>query len=55
MEDPHYTPPLSLEGWLEIQDEIANGSPDTPARRAMFELVRAREATWERQVREEKV
>jgi hypothetical protein len=49
MNDPGYTPPLSLEGWLEIEDEIANGSPMTPERRAMFELAREREATWERE------
>lgn len=41
--DPYHTPPLSLEGWREIEDEIANGSPMTPERRAMFERVWARE------------
>ncbi|HST63186.1 MAG TPA: hypothetical protein VLK84_31035 [Longimicrobium sp.] len=46
--DPYYTPPLSLEGWREIEDEIANGSPMTPERRAMFERVWARESIRKR-------
>lgn len=41
--DPYYTPPLSLEGWREIEDEIANGSPMTPERRAMFDRVQRRQ------------
>jgi hypothetical protein len=40
--DPYFTPPLSLEGWREIEDEIANGSPMTPERRAMFDRVQRR-------------
>jgi hypothetical protein len=46
--DPYYTPPLSLEGWMEIEKEIAHGSPMTPQRRAMFERVREREAVRQR-------
>lgn len=39
---------LSPEGWAEIEDEVRNGTPMTPERKAMFELVRQREALWDR-------
>lgn len=51
--DPYYTPPLSLEGWREIEEEIAHGSPMTPERRTMLERVRAREAIRRRLAVEE--
>ncbi|CAA9318862.1 MAG: hypothetical protein AVDCRST_MAG89-1548 [uncultured Gemmatimonadetes bacterium] len=38
------TPPLSLEGWLEIIEEIENPPPMTQERRATFERMRARRA-----------
>lgn len=38
------TPPLSLEGWLEIMEEIENPPPMTPERRATFDRIRARRA-----------
>ena len=38
------TPPLNLEGWLEIIDEIENPPAMTPERRATFERMRARRA-----------
>ncbi len=38
------TPPLTLEGWLEIMEEIENPPPVTPERRATFERIRARRA-----------
>lgn len=38
------TPQLSLEGWLEIIEEIENPAPMTPERRATFERMRDRRA-----------
>jgi hypothetical protein len=38
------TPPLSLEVWLEIMEEIENPPPMTSGRRATFERMRARRA-----------
>ena len=35
------TPPLSLEGWKEVMEEVENGSPNTPERQATFERARA--------------
>jgi hypothetical protein len=40
---------LSEEGSREVMDEIKNGSPLTPERRAMFERIRVREAVRKRQ------
>jgi len=42
------TPPLSLRGSREVHEEMARPPEDTPARRRMFERVRAMEALRER-------
>lgn len=35
---------LSLEGWLELMEEMSNPPADTPERRATFAAIRARRA-----------
>lgn len=48
--DPYRrTPPLSPEGSREVEEELKNGSPDTPERRAMFERMRVRAEVRKRQ------
>lgn len=43
--DPYRpTPPLSLEGSREVEEEMARPPADTPERRALFERVRVRAA-----------
>lgn len=46
----HYrrTPELSVEGTREVLDEIENGSPNTPERRATFQRARAMRPLVER-------
>jgi hypothetical protein len=48
------TPPLSFEGTREVLEEIAHGSPETPERRRMLQLMRDIEAARERRELEEK-
>jgi hypothetical protein len=45
---------LSLEGWMELMDEMSKPPADTPERRATFERVRAMRAVRERLEREER-
>lgn len=45
---------LSLEGWMELMEEMSNPPADTPERRATFERVRAMRAVRERLEREER-
>jgi hypothetical protein len=47
------TPPLSLRGSREVLEEMARPPKDTPARRKMFERVRAMEELHERLAAEE--
>jgi hypothetical protein len=35
---------LSLEGWMELMDEMSRPPADTPERRATFARIRARRA-----------
>lgn len=42
------TPPLSLKGSREVYEEMARPPEDTPARRKMFERVRAMAALRKR-------
>ena len=35
---------LSLEGWMELMDEMSKPPADTPERRATFAAIRARRA-----------
>lgn len=35
---------LSLEGWMELMEEMSNPPADTPERRATFARIRARRA-----------
>ncbi|HEX8319662.1 hypothetical protein [Longimicrobium sp.] len=45
---------LSLEGWMELMDEMSKPPADTPERRATFERVRTMRAVRERLEREER-
>jgi hypothetical protein len=47
------TPPLSLKGSREVFEEMARPPEDTPARRKMFERVRAMGALRKRLAGEE--
>lgn len=49
------TPPLSLRGSQEVYEEMGRPPEDTPARRRMFERVRAMEALRKRLAAEEKI
>jgi hypothetical protein len=42
--NPYRPTILSPEGSAEVEEELKNGSPMTPERKAMFERIRAREA-----------
>jgi hypothetical protein len=46
-DDVHSPTILTPEGWAEIEEEVKNGTPMTPERKAMFELVRERETLWD--------
>lgn len=48
MSDPHLPTILSPEGSAEVEEELKNGSPMTPERRAMFERMRQREGVRRR-------
>lgn len=47
------TPPLSPEGVREVLEELENGSPDTPERRATFERARAMSFLVERELQQQ--
>jgi hypothetical protein len=47
------TPPLSYEGTREVLEEIAHGSPDTPERRRMLNLIQEIEAARASRVMEQ--
>lgn len=48
-DDVHSTTILSPEGSADVEEELKHGTPMTPGRRAMLDLARTREATWERE------
>ena len=44
---------LTLEGWMELMEEVSKPPADTPERRATFERVRMMRAVRERLERKE--